>query len=252
MAFIKQVLLICDYVWDARMQRGQLAWRVLTQAFKVSVDTSGICQPRATGCVPYQTELITARWLVSQTPQASQAAPEPVRCYPQQAIWLHASAGGVTLASMAIRYTCWDTVVDERQAEALTVRDMPIWCLQAGQPHEDEEVARADSSQGASTSGSERSAPSYDFSALGSVRNIQDFPLPRTGKALAAIMSGIKETHEAYSGALWPRRWFTICMSCLATEEHLSTLQLHATLSLQCMCSVYGRFAAHSMTCCRA
>ncbi len=60
-----------------------------------------------------------------------------------------------------------------------------------------------DSSQGASTSDSESGAVSYDFSVLRNARNIQDFPLPRTGKALAAIMSGIKETFEACGGTLW-------------------------------------------------
>ncbi len=79
------------------MQRGQLAWRALTQAFKLSVETASFCTPRAPCPVPFQTEHFCARWLVSQTAQAAQAAPEPVRCNSQQAIWTDASGWDVAL-----------------------------------------------------------------------------------------------------------------------------------------------------------
>ena len=90
------------------------------------------------------------------------------------------------------------------------------------------------SSQDASTSSR---GPAHDFSSLRSPRAIQDLPLPKTGKALAAVMSGIRETYENNGNDLFPCAvGFSPRGSLLISAAVMHALHMLRNLTMQLAC----------------
>ena len=103
----------------------------------------------------------------------------------------------------------------------------------------EEDLARVQSSRNASTSSSTSNRqPAVQASSLDRHAVIQDLPLPKTGKALAAVIAGVKDVINS-AGRLLRLELSTTACSCDSKALFQFLRILHASLCMRALAKVH-------------